>query len=849
MIYPYFVLNLQEAQRAAAEQTFPRLSALVHVAAEGVFPPEVVSALPKGNSWLDRLKLYLLAIQQALPPGSTSAALNADAWRAAVQQSEGPIDLRRCLGELEASISPDVLSGAYRRQPLLVQGAWGLRNAGADAAPGVAPTAAVAASQAASLKPAAGYNGNQHSSGSGRGDLNRQVDGQRRDEPLAWLPATTAAVGLRILALDAAIAYRNGSCMRDEAVSYAYIQRLAAGPAVGEAAITSAADAGPVVLDLLAPPATIAQSELPVGSGGSARGARLFPLPPARLLARRSAFQLPVVQFHTELKEEEQQRKQAAKEGRPQVAGEAAAEAGKAGSKQKKAAGAADGKAATQRGAKGGVPKTTTPCTSSAKAAKAAKKRVVADESSSDSERGYKGSRRPSAPPSAKGKAKAKAPAAIYADSSAADMDTSDLSEDDSSYDGRGGAARRLDSDGESVSNGSEYSIESEEPSEDMSDSEGEASSDSDAELPSRRSGRGNKARPAPTRASARLRRESTDDDESEEEDEDFRPAKRAKVGSAGRTRAAAAAGPRPGARKVTMAFSSEEDDDMADFKPRSTGRLKLKPKASAASTATASTSKGMKAFSSDEEEDEEPSVARRKPKGFPVAPPPRSTNASRAPLPAAAGVRPPAPARAPLKPLKPLYWSKPVNKHSAFCDLESDDDLLLPAGPRQAKPLASQPPARAPPAAATRPSALTRPAALPRPAAASNDRHAARDKGNPTGARLAPSKAGAAAKSAAGGRQVGQRRTNLVSDDDSDGVAPPPSRTKPARAIVIADSEDDDEEMPAVKRPAAKPAAGPSQPLSQLPSEDSGSEEEYSDTSEEDSADEESDISDEQDE
>lgn len=51
------------------------------------------------------------------------ASLGAD-WESRVEAAADAHTLRTCLGQLEAALNDDHLSGAFARDPLLVKGAW-----------------------------------------------------------------------------------------------------------------------------------------------------------------------------------------------------------------------------------------------------------------------------------------------------------------------------------------------------------------------------------------------------------------------------------------------------------------------------------------------------------------------------------------------------------------------------------------------------------------------------------------------------------------------------------------------------------------------------------------------------
>jgi hypothetical protein len=101
--------------------------------------------------------------------------------------------------------------------------------------------------------------------------------------PLAWLPATPAAIALRLYTLDASVAYREGhKPARERMEAYKYIQR----PAVPAAA--GAAGAARV-------------SGEPIAPGGRVLSTLLPPVPQRLLYGPRSDFTFQVGQFQADV--------------------------------------------------------------------------------------------------------------------------------------------------------------------------------------------------------------------------------------------------------------------------------------------------------------------------------------------------------------------------------------------------------------------------------------------------------------------------------------------------------------------------------------------------------------------
>ena len=110
--------------------------------------------------------------------------------------------------------------------------------------------------------------------------------------PLAWLPATTAALALRLQSLDAAIHYRDGMPAREVLSAYKYIQR--------PGAISLESTSGAIFEDNAPQEASVIGSPLsgqPLMGGGRVRVLLFPPFPEFFIVKGREQFDLPVQSF------------------------------------------------------------------------------------------------------------------------------------------------------------------------------------------------------------------------------------------------------------------------------------------------------------------------------------------------------------------------------------------------------------------------------------------------------------------------------------------------------------------------------------------------------------------------
>ncbi len=152
-----------------------------------------------------------------------SAASHRQRWQEAVQTAADLACLRRCLGELECSITPSHLSPAFPLAPKLVRGAW-LPGSGSKGAQGT-PQAAAAGTPASTPPPQQSPQQQQQQQQQQQ-RASTPPPQQQEEEPLAWLPATAAALALRLSSLIACLLpSSNGMAAREMLAGYRYTLR------------------------------------------------------------------------------------------------------------------------------------------------------------------------------------------------------------------------------------------------------------------------------------------------------------------------------------------------------------------------------------------------------------------------------------------------------------------------------------------------------------------------------------------------------------------------------------------------------------------------------------------------
>ncbi|KAK9843536.1 hypothetical protein WJX81_007913 [Elliptochloris bilobata] len=190
-------------------------------------------------------------VEAALPREALAADWSAHAWRQGVRGAQGAGDLRAALAQLEAAVQGGFISPLYRRRlhPAAAHagGAW--QHAGGEAGGAAAAACPGAAGAGAcrrggcSVSPASapGHAGTRRCMRGAAGVACGAGPCCNPDPPgdpangLVGLPATPAAVALRLAALDAALAYRPGTRPAREVLpAYRFTQRPAAAPASAE---------------------------------------------------------------------------------------------------------------------------------------------------------------------------------------------------------------------------------------------------------------------------------------------------------------------------------------------------------------------------------------------------------------------------------------------------------------------------------------------------------------------------------------------------------------------------------------------------------------------------------------
>mmetsp|Transcript_4546 Transcript_4546/g.12680 ORF Transcript_4546/g.12680 Transcript_4546/m.12680 type:complete len:1365 (+) Transcript_4546:425-4519(+) len=154
-------------------------------------------ATPPSAMPLAKVKQDLLEVEAALPPEATDHAIDRALWREQLESAESAEGVRRCLGELELSLSPSILSPEYRLRPHLIKGAWVPCGKEVYKIPGPNEEAQYIL------------------------ELSEELS-----DPLQWLPATVPSIALRVLALDASLLFAGCEApARDHMAAYRYIRR------------------------------------------------------------------------------------------------------------------------------------------------------------------------------------------------------------------------------------------------------------------------------------------------------------------------------------------------------------------------------------------------------------------------------------------------------------------------------------------------------------------------------------------------------------------------------------------------------------------------------------------------
>lgn len=205
---------------------------------------------------------------------STILPFDSAAWTERVTSASSLSDIKSALGALESALLPLFLHPDYKRDPLLVKGAWiPTGDEVATALPG---------STAADILLFPGSTAqrtSQQEHGNNTGELSR--NDSKEKESLAWLPATAAAISLRLCALDASVKYggADASAAREVLEGYRYILRPGIFPEGNDGLVQC----------------------MPLREHGRIKPVFFPPFQYHMLFAPRSDFSFPVVQFKTDV--------------------------------------------------------------------------------------------------------------------------------------------------------------------------------------------------------------------------------------------------------------------------------------------------------------------------------------------------------------------------------------------------------------------------------------------------------------------------------------------------------------------------------------------------------------------
>ncbi|KAK9835073.1 hypothetical protein WJX81_008591 [Elliptochloris bilobata] len=263
------------------------LAAAPPAGAAGARAEADAAASPVDGPLAARMKADLLRLEaRLLPRGALVASWRSAPWRKGVRTATSVVALRDALGQLEAALSSTHVAPQFVRLPVLVKGAWLLADATADPGPLPAANGATPLPAPPAAAPAEAHPGTYP--GAHPGTLPAE-NGAPPAERLAWLPATVAAVALRLAALDAAVLLEPSAPPgRERLQAYKYSQRPA---------LPAERPEGPDALVSHCVPG------MPIGLGGRARHTLFPPFPQALLLAKPRAFKLPAGRLREEVTE------------------------------------------------------------------------------------------------------------------------------------------------------------------------------------------------------------------------------------------------------------------------------------------------------------------------------------------------------------------------------------------------------------------------------------------------------------------------------------------------------------------------------------------------------------------
>eukprot|EP00210_Caulerpa_lentillifera_P004952 g4726.t1 len=146
----------------------------VHLFANKVLskPPDLIT-----GDWIDQLKINVGNIEAALAM-EMKPQLNVNAWRTQLDAVTSLDDILSVVGKLEQGLAPEAFHTSYRRQPMLLYGAW------------------------------------------------RQSSDVVHNEHLYWLPPSFAAIYLHLCSLDASLYFTSGGLSgRETLMAFKYVQK------------------------------------------------------------------------------------------------------------------------------------------------------------------------------------------------------------------------------------------------------------------------------------------------------------------------------------------------------------------------------------------------------------------------------------------------------------------------------------------------------------------------------------------------------------------------------------------------------------------------------------------------
>jgi len=155
----------------------------------------------------DAIRRGILRVCSVLDEYHVVSAFDKEAFLARVPGAQSLVELRALLGDLEGGIKQACIHSDFKRDPLLVKGAW-----------------IPVGSEVATAAPGSSFADQMLSPGA-KGSIASGTAPNRDAGRLAWLPLTTSSIALRLMSLDASIIYRNDTCGRQVMPGYRATQR------------------------------------------------------------------------------------------------------------------------------------------------------------------------------------------------------------------------------------------------------------------------------------------------------------------------------------------------------------------------------------------------------------------------------------------------------------------------------------------------------------------------------------------------------------------------------------------------------------------------------------------------